>query len=955
MPINRLRSTIPARAREELPANTSSSFSERKVCNDNKRSSTIEGESHLELNENKSIRSRSASLSNDDAPSIDLGDKDESSIFYSAVEFIEDQLPEVNTMVSENATEAERSQTNAAAYRQNTMVDQKTVEHLEDANCQRLNQYIDDFNQVHQDMGGSFGIAIALREPLQTMVDYNEKLDADMSRLGALGQKLQANGLSKRESLEMKALMCCNKYNLSLVQGWLSATLARGLKDSTMNEPTATLLTALSNRFAMRHMSLADTMSLYEDRLPSKEPLNRNDRIEYNLLTARASLRAFKTMTYSQQRSNPESFNKMRKIYPSLVRHCKELEHATRLAKGQITMDADHPQLKIESLESWTEDFDFVTKKTQTALPRQAMSQLTEQWNEDPPVLALKHPRLSQRNMARLFIEHQLKKADVDIAQLPKFESTYEQALMTEIDKREWPIVDKTLQFEIDGKRHTCRSKIVPGVHLAKRFERPYKNNGVSYMDRLQTEHAPNMAHAQLIDEDGEVLFSGVRHGILDAYSYNDKKVRSLSDAQLTKMAEAIYDDRQERLRKVDTSTLEQQLEALEQTEDDGESITLPGTSDYFGQSVGEPESISKRSVEKNYLETQIKLRNRHVQEIVGEIKGNTTKRAYYIGEMRNLASRKMSSEVLGAVIVSDPAKLNAALKGEIIDVTMNSVSLVTPDWLRSRYMKDGSSDERRMLKQQVQGLQSLASEHSPGNPLRLTIKDDNGQPKEIKVNLRVRTFNFGVNDYALAKTILPANFPIWRNLMGWGFSADLNDPQLKELLGPRNRSELGGAVAEKLQQLEQSTDPKMQKRAILLKEAAIQAKGIWKNRSFWSGNNEPYKMVSRLALTSHLMDESTLFNCKSGKDRTGQLDAEVKYLAAVGHATGHIPEPDIAHTAESRKMRTAFTLDAGNMEIQRMNTGLPGYKLRNVPGLEAMLEAGTKDIYEGGSDFVKA
>ena len=541
----------------------------------------------------------------------------------------------------------------------------------------------------------------------------------------------------------------------------------------------------------------------------------------------------------------------------------------------------------------------------------------------------------------------------MDVAQLPRFEAAYEQAFITEINHDEWPIIDKPLRFEINGKWHTCRSKIVPSAHLAKRFEKPYKSNGVGHMDRLQTKHVPNMAHTQLIAEDGEILFSGVRHGILDAYSYNDEKVRSFSDAQLTKVAETIYDDRQKRLRKVDSSTLEQQLEALEDAEDDGELITLPGTANYFGQSVEEPKIVSKRSVEKNYLETQIKLRDRHVQEIVAEIKSKSAHRARYISEVRNLASRKMSREALSAAIVSDPAKLEAALAGETVAVTMNSVALVTPDWLRAHHMAGGAKDERRMLQQQAQALQSLASEHSPDNPVRLTIKDDNGQPKEIKVNLKVRTFNFGVNDYALAKTALPASFPIWRKLMGWGFSAKLNNPQLNELLGPRNRNELGGAVSEKLQKLERSADPKIQRRAVLLREAATQAKSIWKNRSFWSGNNEPYKMVSRLALTSHLMDESTLFNCKSGKDRTGQLDAEVKYLAAVGHATGHIPEPDSAHTAESRRMRTTFTLDAGNMEIQRINTGLPGYKLRNIPGLEAMREEGTKEIYEGGSDFV--
>ena len=952
MPINRIKPTLPSGEREKLSSDTASNFSGRKVYPDDTQNTISETQSYSNLDGNKSIHERSTLPSSSDALSVDLDNQDDISTFYSAVDFLEDKFPEISDVSIESELTAEQPQINAIDDGQAT-VNQEAVEHLENADSQRLSQYIDDFCQVYQDTSGSHGIAVNLREPLQAMVDYGTKIDADMGRLEALGQKLQIDGLSGQESLEMKALMHCNKYNLSLVQSWLSATSALKLKAGTMNEPTATLFMALSNRFAMRHMNLADTVSLYEDRLPTREPLSRNDRIEYSLLTARAGLRAFKTMTYSQKRSNPDAFNEMKKIYPSLVKHCKELERAARVAKGQIKMDADDPQLEIESLKAWTEDFDLTADKEQSALPRKVMDQLTHRWDEEPPTLALNHPQLSQRNMTCLYIEHQLKKAGVDMAQLPKFENAYEQAFTTEINENEWPIINRSLPFETDGKRHTCRSEIVPGAHLAQRFEKPYKSNGVGHMDRLQTEHVPNIAHTRLIAEDGKTLFSGVRHGILDAYDYNDKKVRSLSDAQLTKMAEAIYDDRQKSLRKVDTSTLEQQLEALEGSEDSDELITLPQNANYFGQSAEEPETVAKRSVEKRYLEKQIELRDRNVQEIVGEIKSNPAKRAHYADAARNLASRNMASEVLSAAIVSDPAKLDAALAGETVDVTMNSVALVTPDWLRSRALGSASTDERRMLQQQVQALQSLASEYSPDNPVRLMIKDDNGQPKEIKVNLKVRTFNFGVNNYALAKTVLPANFPIWRNLMGWGFSANLNNPQLNELLGPRNRTELGGAVAEKLQQLEQSEDPKIQKRAVLLREASTQAKAIWRNRSFWSGNNEPYKMVSRLALTSHLMDESTLFNCKSGKDRTGQLDAEVKYLAAVGHATGHIPEPDSEHTAESRRMRTTFTLDAGNMEIQRMNTGLPGYKLRNIPGLEAMREAGTKGVYEGGSDLV--
>ena len=174
------------------------------------------------------------------------------------------------------------------------------------------------------------------------------------------------------------------------------------------------------------------------------------------------------------------------------------------------------------------------------------------------------------------------------------------------------------------------------------------------------------------------------------------------------------------------------------------------GNTNYLGDVVGESDAVSKRSIQMNYLQTQIRLRDEHVQEIVREIKSNPKKRKHYINEIRNSASRKMAQEALSAAIVSDPVKLEAALKGETIDVTMNSVALVTPDW--PRHKMGGPHNERRMLANQVQGLQSLARGHSPDNPVKLTIRDDNGQLKEVKVNFKVRTFNFGVNDYALAR-----------------------------------------------------------------------------------------------------------------------------------------------------------------------------------------------------------
>ena len=113
--------------------------------------------------------------------------------------------------------------------------------------------------------------------------------------------------------------------------------------------------------------------------------------------------------------------------------------------------------------------------------------------------------------------------------------------------------------------------------------------------------------------------------------------------------------------------------------------------------------------------------------------------------------------------------------------------------------------------------------------------------------------------------------------------------------------------------------------------------------------------MVSRLSLVSHLMGETPLFNCKSGKDRTGQLDAEVKFLAAAADESGgRVPAPDESMEAW-RPVRNDFVFNTGNLEMQRLNTGLPGYKLKGVPGLANVIRDGMKPLYRGGSEYLSA
>ena len=81
--------------------------------------------------------------------------------------------------------------------------------------------------------------------------------------------------------------------------------------------------------------------------------------------------------------------------------------------------------------------------------------------------------------------------------------------------------------------------------------------------------------------------------------------------------------------------------------------------------------------------------------------------------------------------------------------------------------------------------------------------------------------------------------------------------------------------------------------------------------------------MVSRLALVGHLMGETPLFNCKSGKDRTGQLDAEVKSLAAADESGGRVPPPD--ESMETwRPVRSMIASAASKVRARRKPGALP-------------------------------
>ena len=722
-----------------------------------------------------------------------------------------------------------------------------------------------------------------------TLSKYNKTLDKQMVRMADLGDKLNNGKASPKEIHELNTLLKTQKRNLSIVQAHLTHLAGKDLSPEGR-----ALTTAFEMRFAERHMDVADLTALFSDILPEQEPLSKGERIGYSILQLKGSLRAVKEM------SMPEGVRN--KITATLEAQIQKLEKHANIEKGEY--DPATSDLSLE--EVLTEDFTLVKDKKEYG--SEVLDPLFARWDKantdfsaqaQRDLLPLSHPKISQTMMVGLFVTHQLKAAGVSESKMPPVGFLLREGRISEINNQEWPVIKKEFGFQMEGKQHTATSTITPGGRLADKFAEDYPTNGISSMDRLQYKHVPNMAHSQMTAENGEVLFSGIRHGILDPYALNNKSLKLLPETQLSTMVKELL---------FDTG-----------------AVDIPP-----GQ---EP------NVYSTIIARQIKEGNPEMPDIADKL--------------RTESSKMMAKELLTTAVVSDPQKLNAALKGETVDVTLNSVSLVTPDLLRARTKAKKTGGEKTMLAHQTEGLKALAA---PQEGVALKVRDSEGVERTIRVRTKVRTLNFGVNKGAVStsKGVLGPNTPLWPKLMGWGFSANMNNPELRDMLGDPKDPNLGGAVANKIAQMAMSDDMDVQGRGALLKQAATQAKTIWRNESFRSGGKEPYKMVSRLALVSHLMGETTLYNCKSGKDRTGQLDAEVKYLAAVGHTTGNIPEADAEYTPESRRERTNFALNTGNHEVQQMTVGLKGYKLKGVPGLAKGMDADLMDVYQGGSKFVK-
>ena len=770
-----------------------------------------------------------------------------------------------------------------------------------------------------------------LKDDLQTALVYAKQLDQDIGRAATLLGKMDAPGgaLTESERQEVNSLIASNKHNLAVVQTWLAGREEELGQDGTLTPQTRSFFQALQTRIADRHMDLADLTCLYDlDEASPQEPVSREDRCNAHLLDAEAAVAVARDL----QDVDPAVKDR---LVADLEQHRDLLSNLKDAAGGRLDVPGGG-RLALAAKELWETP---VPLQKSGAGSGRDVAALRAEWRNTGPghaaSLPVAHPKVGQARMLQEFIRFRLGEANA-AGRTPDLKRLFHAARNRVINDQPWGEVTNRVRTSMPGEPDrgvNVDSRIVPGKAFAKRFAEDYPSNGVNCSDRTQYKHVPNLAQTTLTNSSGEVLFSGFRHGVLDSYDIDAEYLASLPDAALRTMI--------------------------------GDLLARE-----------EPADGSREA----FVEGQLAL-----------IRSDPKAAQRAAESMRGQASREMASEMAVAALVADPEKLQDALAGETVDVALSSISVLTPDSLRN-LAGSARSDERTMLNHQTEALGQLAAR----NPVELRVRDDDGLLRTVKVNVQLRQFNFGVNAGAVGRArvgpvSIPSQTPGWRNLMGWGFAMERNNPQMQRLLGEANATELGGDVADRLFLMRRETaevaenvadieteiavrggpagnedlqeDAAFQraelatlnKRIESLDSAARQAKEIWASNDYRAGGGDPFKMVSRLALVGHLMGETPLFNCKSGKDRTGQLDAEVKFLAtAADENGGRVPPPD--ESMETwRPVRNDFVFNTGNLEMQRLNTGLPGYKLKGVPGLANVIRDGMKPLYRGGSAYVSA
>lgn len=317
--------------------------------------------------------------------------------------------------------------------------------------------------------------------------------------------------------------------------------------------------------------------------------------------------------------------------------------------------------------------------------------------------------------------------------------------------------------------------------------------------------------------------------------------------------------------------------------------------------------------------------------------------------ETRWQANINRAVETIQAMVISDPFILENANSYTIdhpLDLDVLSINLQTGDRLRSMSspVMGNLYNERLHIEEQMKAWDAISHKIH-----EVKYYNQDGKINGIFLKPSVHAINFGVNSIALEG--LGAFGSQSRILGSWRRNAPMNQQAMDWLFGENHSMALGGKVGAFLDN-PYIKNPHLKQ---LVNELALHIMDIYRKGAYATTGHEPYKIVTRLAYMCYLMGIKVAFNCKSGKDRTGMMDVETKFLVSRAFTEGSIPRPDEPLSPEYQEALYILAVFSGNHEMQKMNTGIAGYKADNSQTIQRLGGECVTSYLRGPSAFVSA
>ena len=599
--------------------------------------------------------------------------------------------------------------------------------------------------------------------------------------------------------------------------------------------------------------------------------------------------------------------------------------------------------------------FNFSSANKQESMLRHMANQITDLNNPDASSLATEH-----------FTERMLMQSVLEKAGIKDASKQLKASISRELNSSKWSIIESEFSVPVEDKAHQSQAGAIITTttkHAGEIFTDPtliqitssdspittttadeYKHKdkdgntvtgGFNSHCSKEVNHV-NTAATTSCSVNGEEAFGGTRHGTLAPYGLDEAGIKAIPDAELGKTIHALFGKAE-----VENTTVT--AGAVDQTNADTNVTTPIKNKDPLREEfINELSNILLATENGQRNPAAMKKRIQQLMTdptlqtaLAGLVKANPV----LGGLIQRQGALNRAREVFILEMTRNPQLLEQIKNGE--EVLFTSVGLLTPDNLRHQLHKlfgfSASGDEKEMVAIQAKAWDDLREEITAG---RIVI---NGQA----VMADIIDFNLGVNKGA---TVLATNPIIGEAVSGTNYVNELiNNRSMGNLVAVTGKrlAKKDSELRIKIDLQKRETDPvqlkKLDSEIIALNrdiatitELSAQIAAMWKDGSYREAGNEPYKLASRVALLSHLLGGGTAFNCKSGKDRTGQLDAEVKFLAfQIRTSNGKVPKPDRKRTnLEKIQFATFIFFDESRRKMQEFNTGYGGSKLMGQPKL---------------------